>query len=142
MQDNSFSNGLNGFTSFISWPVMLENNSLGRGNRGLNRHSLGAGAIDYLRHLAVSRIFFDNVPHIQASWPTMGMNVAQLALLYGADDLGSTMMEENVVSSSGSDKSYATIDELRNTIISAGFEPMQRDSQYRIVNGNQQVQIH
>jgi len=142
MQDNSYSNGLNGFTSFISWPVMLENNSLGRGNRGLNRHSLGAGAIDYLRHLAVSRIFFDNVPHIQASWPTMGMNVAQLGLLYGADDLGSTMMEENVVSSSGSDKSYATIDELRNTIISAGFEPMQRDSQYRIVNGNQQVQIH
>lgn len=142
MQDNSTSSGLNGFTSFISWPVMLANNSLGRGNRGLNRHTLGAGSAEYLRHLAVSRIFFDNIAHIQASWPTMGMKIAQLALLSGADDLGSTMMEENVVSSSGAEKSEATIYELRSTIISAGFEPIQRDSQYRIVNSNPAVQFH
>ncbi|MBD60800.1 MAG: dehypoxanthine futalosine cyclase [Euryarchaeota archaeon] len=133
LQDSACSSGLPGFTSFISWPVMLENNSLGRGNRGHNRYSLGANSTEYLRHVAVSRLYLDNIDHIQASWPTMGMEVAQLALFAGADDAGSTMMEENVVSASGTTKTGASIDELRTMIVSAGFIPVQRDSEYNTI---------
>ena len=60
---------------------------------------LGTGSVEYLRHVAVSRLFFHNIDHIQASWTTMGLDIAEIALLAGADDAGSTMMEENVVSS-------------------------------------------
>jgi len=102
-----------GFTSFIAWPVQLENNSYGKRNRGRNRVELGAGPSEYLRHIAISRLFFDNISHIQASWPTMGLSIAQMALLGGADDAGSTMMEENVVSASGTDKIEASEVELR-----------------------------
>ena len=130
LQESSLSNGLAGFTSFVSWPVMLENNSLGSGNAGRNKFELGAGAVEYLRHVSVSRLFFHNIDHIQASWPTMGMDVAQIALLAGADDAGSTMMEENVVSASGSTKTNATELELQRMITSAGFVPVKRDSEY------------
>jgi 2-iminoacetate synthase ThiH len=109
---------------------MLENNSLGNGNAGRNKIELGTGAVEYLRHVSISRIFFHNIDHIQASWPTMGMDIAQIALLAGADDAGSTMMEENVVSSSGSTKTDATELELQRMIISAGFVPVKRDSEY------------
>ena len=112
---------------------MLENNSLGRGNQGTNRYTLGASAIEYLRHVAISRIYLDNILHIQASWPTMGMDVAQMALFAGADDAGSTMMEETVVSASGTSKTEATIEELETMIASAGFVPAQRDSEYNMV---------
>ncbi len=134
LQDEAKASGSPGFTSFISWPVMLENNTLGRGNRGSNRYTLGANAIEYLRHVAISRVYLDNILHIQASWPTMGMNVAQMALFAGADDAGSTMMEENVVSASGTSKTEASIDELRTMITSAGFVPVQRDSEYNMVS--------
>mgnify|MGYP001243660378 FL=1 len=130
MQDDAVSTGKTGFTSFVSWPVMLENNSLGSRNRGHNRIVLGAGPTEYLRHVAVSRLFFDNIGHIQASWPTMGLDVAQMALLAGADDAGSTMMEENVVSASGTMKTEATEKELQRTILRAGFRPRKRDSDY------------
>jgi len=130
LQERSLNNGLSGFTSFVSWPVMLENNSLGNGNAGRNKIELGTGAVEYLRHVSISRIFFHNIDHIQASWPTMGMDIAQIALLAGADDAGSTMMEENVVSSSGSTKTDATELELQRMIISAGFIPVKRDSEY------------
>ncbi|MCH2428127.1 MAG: CofH family radical SAM protein [Candidatus Thalassarchaeum sp.] len=133
LQEDSTNAGYPGFTSFISWPVMLENNSLGRGNQGTNRYTLGASAIEYLRHVAISRIYLDNILHIQASWPTMGMDVAQMALFAGADDAGSTMMEENVVSASGTSKTEATIEELETMIASAGFVPAQRDSEYNMV---------
>ena len=83
--------------------------------------------------MAVSRLYLDNIDHIQASWPTMGMEVAQLALFAGADDAGSTMMEENVVSASGTTKTGASIDELRTMIASAGFIPVQRDSEYNTI---------
>ncbi len=133
LQYTSNSRGLVGFTSFISWPVMLENNTLGKMNRGANLIELGAGSIEYLRHVAVSRIFLSNIPHIQASWPTMGLPVAQIALSAGADDIGSTMMEENVVSASGSTRTEATIGELTKTIIEAGYDPLKRDSDYNIL---------
>ena len=130
LQDYALKNYDNGFTSFIAWPVQLESNSFGRRNRGQNKHVLGAGPTEYIRHIAVSRLFFDNIASIQASWPTMGLGVAQMALLSGANDAGSTMMEENVVSASGTTKLSASEIELQNTIIRAGFIPVKRDSDY------------
>ena len=130
LQERSTLEHGHGFTSFIAWPVQLEVNSFGRRNRGQNKHVLGAGSSEYLRHVAVSRLFLDNVEHIQASWPTMGIHVAQMALLAGADDAGSTMMEENVVSASGTSKLDATEHELQSSILRAGFTPQRRDSDY------------
>ena len=130
LQDRSLAHGLIGFTSFIAWPVQLENNTFGKRNKGQNRIQLGAGAYEYLRHVAIARLFFDNITHIQASWPTMGMGIAQLALFAGADDAGSTMMEENVVSASGTTKTLAGEDELQRVISRAGFIPQKRDSDY------------
>ena len=133
-QEHSLSQWGNGFTSFIAWPVQLENNSYGRRNKGRNKFELGAGPSEYLRHIAISRLLLDNVEHIQASWPTMGMGVAQMALLGGADDAGSTMMEENVVSASGTDKLEASEDELQWAITRAGFKPRRRNSLYQLLD--------
>ncbi len=131
LQDSSLSRYNIGFTSFIAWPVQLESNTFGKRNRGSNKFTLGAGPTEYLRHVAISRLFLDSIEHIQASWPTMGVEIAQMALLCGADDAGSTMMEENVVSASGTSKISASEYELQNTIIRAGFTPQRRDSDYR-----------
>ena len=129
-QDEVHHGGHPGFTSFIAWPVQLETNTYGKRNRGQNRFERGAGSTEYLRHVAISRLFLDNVNHIQASWPTMGMGIAQMALLAGADDAGSTMMEENVVSASGTTKLSATEYELQLSITRAGFKPVRRNSDY------------
>ena len=134
LQDKSVAEYKNGFTSFIAWPVQLENNTYGKRNRGQNKFELGAGPSEYLRHIAISRLFFDNIDHIQASWPTMGLSVAQMALLGGADDAGSTMMEENVVSASGTEKMEASESELQNAILRAGFLPQRRNSRYDLLN--------
>ena len=81
---------------------------------------------------ALARLFLDNIPHIQASWVTQGPDIAQLSLLAGCDDLGSLMMEENVVSAAGT-SFRLNLDQLRGLIRSAGFEPVQRDFYYRPV---------
>ena len=130
LQDSSLAQYNIGFTSFIAWPVQLETNTFGKRNRGSNKFTLGAGPTEYLRHVAISRLFLDSIEHIQASWPTMGVEIAQMALLCGADDAGSTMMEENVVSASGTSKISASEFELQKTIIRAGFNPQRRDSDY------------
>ena len=130
LQDSSLTQYNIGFTSFIAWPVQLETNTFGKRNRGSNKFTLGAGPTEYLRHVAISRLFLDSIEHIQASWPTMGVEIAQMALLCGADDAGSTMMEENVVSASGTSKISASEFELQKTIIRAGFNPQRRDSDY------------
>ncbi|MBI98872.1 MAG: dehypoxanthine futalosine cyclase [Euryarchaeota archaeon] len=132
-QEEIRSLGLPGFTSFIAWPVQLETNTFGKRNRGQNRFERGAGSTEYLRHVAIARLFLDNVDHIQASWPTMGMGIAQMALLAGADDAGSTMMEENVVSASGTTKFSATEYELQLSIQRAGFIPKRRNSDYDLL---------
>lgn len=132
-QDEIRSKGLSGFTSFIAWPVQLESNTYGKRNRGRNRMERGAGSTEYLRHVAISRLFLDNVAHIQASWPTMGMGIAQMALLAGADDAGSTMMEENVVSASGTTKFSASEYELQLSIRRSGFLPIRRNSDYDLL---------
>ena len=133
LQDQALKNEWVGFTSFVAWPVQLETNVFGRRNHGQNKFELGAGPTEYLRHVAISRLFFDNISHIQGSWPTMGLDIAQMALLGGADDVGSTMMEENVVSASGTEKTCALETELQETVRRAGFEPIRRDSDYNLL---------
>jgi len=116
-----------GFTAFIPWTFQRENTALGR------RITEEPTGIDYLKMLAVSRLFLDNVEHIQASWLTQGLKLGQIALRFGADDMGSIMIEENVVSAAGA---HNTADEktLRQQITAAGFRPQQRDILYRHIN--------
>lgn len=91
-----------------------------------------ADAHDYLRMLAVARLYFDNIPNIQSSWVTMGPKIGQLALFYGANDMGSVMMEENVVSQAGTTYRLSE-DEIRRLIADAGWQPQQRDQYYQPV---------
>lgn len=128
LQDQTNADGNIGFTAFIAWTVQLENNAFGRSKR--SKRNKKVGPAEYLRHVAISRLFFDNIDHIQASWLTMGMDVAQLALFGGADDIGSTMMEENVVSAAGTTKVLCTEEELQYAITRAGFKAIRRDSDY------------
>ncbi|MCX6358886.1 MAG: dehypoxanthine futalosine cyclase [Armatimonadetes bacterium] len=114
-----------GFTAFIPWSFQPDGTELG-GSR--------ASAVDYLRTVAVSRLALDNVPHLQASWVTQGPRVAQIALGYGLDDFGSTMMEENVVSAAGC-RFTMPIEELERQIRAAGYEPIRRTTQYEPIFG-------
>lgn len=113
----------NGFTAFIPWTFQPSNTDLG-GN--------SVGSHEYLRTLAISRIFLDNIPNIQASWVTQGPKIGQVSLYFGANDLGSTMIEENVVAAAGVNFKMNE-SELRSTISEAGFAPRKRDTYYRIL---------
>lgn len=134
LQDRSRAKGLVGFNLFISWNLLFnENTSIGRSR---HRALYGVNATEYLRNLAVARIFLENIPHHQSSWPTLGPNIAQMGLHFGCDDIGSTMMEENVVSQAGAptkQKWSMSPEELRSYICSAGFKAAQRDSSFNIV---------
>ncbi len=116
-----------GFTAFIPWTFQRENTALGR---KITEEPTG---IDYLKMLAVSRIFFDNINHIQASWLTQGIRLGQTSLRFGADDMGSIMIEENVVSAAGANNE-ANEKDLRYQISEAGFIPQQRDILYNYIN--------
>lgn len=116
-----------GFTAFIPWTFQRENTALGR---KITEEPTG---IDYLQMLAVSRLFLDNVQHIQASWLTQGLKLGQTALRFGADDMGSIMIEENVVSAAGADNE-ANERDLRYQIREAGYTPQQRDILYNYVD--------
>ncbi len=116
-----------GFTAFIPWTFQRENTALGR---KITEEPTG---IDYLKMLSVSRIFLDNVQHIQSSWLTQGVRLGQTALRFGADDMGSIMIEENVVSAAGANNE-ANEKDLRYQISEAGFIPQQRDILYEYVN--------
>lgn len=113
-----------GFTAFIPWSFQPDGTDL----PGIER----ASAFDYLRTVAVSRLMLDNIPHLQASWVTQGPKVAQVALGYGLNDFGSTMMEENVVSSAGCAFTMP-IEEMERLILDAGYEPMRRTTQYHLL---------
>ncbi len=112
-----------GFTAFIPWSFQPDGTEL-QGER--------ASAFDYLRTVAVSRLMLDNIPHMQASWVTQGPKIAQIALHYGLNDFGSTMMEENVVSSAGCAFTMP-IEEMERLIRDAGYEPMRRTTQYQLL---------
>src|SRR5205085_11673394 len=116
-----------GFTAFIPWTFQRENTALGR---KIKEEPTG---IDYLKMVAVSRLFLDNVQHIQSSWLTQGLKLGQSALRFGADDMGSIMIEENVVSAAGAN-TCANEAELRYQIREAGFIPQQRDILYNYIN--------
>jgi len=113
-----------GFTAFIPWFFQREYTSLGRFIKE------EATAVEYLKMLALSRIYLDNILNIQASWVTPGLKVCQLGLRFGGNDVGSIMIEENVVSAAGTHH-QATEEDLRRLIRDAGFIPKQRDTLYR-----------
>ncbi|MCC7518750.1 MAG: dehypoxanthine futalosine cyclase [Verrucomicrobiae bacterium] len=114
----------NGFTAFICWTFQEENTRL---------RAEPAGAHAYLRTQALARIFLDNFDNVQASWVTQGAKIGQVALQYGANDFGSTMLEENVVSSAGASWRM-TLPEMRRLIADLGYAPRQRDNWYRLVD--------
>ncbi|MBC8243793.1 MAG: dehypoxanthine futalosine cyclase [Verrucomicrobia bacterium] len=113
-----------GFTAFIAWTFQAENTRL---------NAPEVGASEYLRMQAISRIFLDNIPNIQSSWVTQGLEVGQVALRYGANDLGSIMIEENVVSEAGTTFRMGVPD-MRRLIEGIGYEARQRDNWYRLVD--------
>jgi cyclic dehypoxanthinyl futalosine synthase len=132
LQDRSIAKGFEGFNAFISWP--LQHNQQTSMGRSRHAERYGASATEYLRHTAVSRLYLDRIPHHQASWPTLGADVAEIALQFGCDDIGSTMMEENVVSQAGAPTKQRwsmTAGELRQHIVNAGYEPRQRTSGFK-----------
>lgn len=94
---------------------------------------LPATGVEYLRILALSRLYLDNIPNIQASWVTQGLKMAQVALRFGANDFGSTMLEENVVAAAGV-KYQVPVNDIIAAIRCAGFSPVQRDMYYNIIN--------
>ena len=91
------------------------------------------GAHEYLRTQALSRIYLDNIPSVQSSWVTQGPDIGQVALKYGANDLGSIMIEENVVSAAGTTFHMGVAD-MQRLITDLGYKPHQRDNWYRLVN--------
>ncbi len=145
-----------GFTAFIHWPFQPAGTPLGRWPQPRVEGSLAAavaadeaagpndrnappegrylrlaGAHEYLKLLALARLYLDNIPNIQSSWVTMGPKIGQLALFFGANDMGSVMMEENVVSAAGTTYRLNE-DEIRRLITEAGWTPQRRDQYYRI----------
>jgi cyclic dehypoxanthinyl futalosine synthase len=138
------------YTAFIHWPFQRENTPLGRADEwdpsihGPFDHSTNddilrgrvvrmAGAQEYLKMLAIARLYLDNIRSLQSSWVTMGPKIGQLALFFGANDMGSVMMEENVVSAAGT--TYRLSErEICRLIRDSGWVPAQRDQYYRVLN--------
>jgi len=122
-QDRALSRSNGGhYTAFTAWPFQS-------GNTPWQDKIVEPTDTEYLRTIAIARIFLDNFPHIQSSWVTMGHKIGQMALHYGCDDMGSLMMEENVVSSAGTTHKVNR-KEMERMIEWAGFEPWQRDNVY------------
>jgi cyclic dehypoxanthinyl futalosine synthase len=114
-----------GFTAFICWTFQPEHSALA--------HLPPAGSHDYLRTQAVARLYLDNFKNIQSSWVTQGLKIGQLALLYGANDMGSLMIEENVVSAAGT-VHHLTLQEIRGAISELGYVPRQRNVFYELID--------
>jgi cyclic dehypoxanthinyl futalosine synthase len=114
-----------GFTAFICWTFQPEHTALA--------HLAPAGAFEYLRTQAIARLYLDNVANIQSSWVTQGPKVGQLALYHGANDMGSLMIEENVVASAGT-VYYLSLEEIKRAIREAGYVPRQRNVFYQYLD--------
>ena len=113
-----------GFTAFICWTMQP-------GHKMSDAPE--AGAFEYLRTQAIARLYLDNIPNIQSSWVTQGAKIGQVALFFGANDMGSLMIEENVVASAGT-VHYLTLDEIKRCIREAGWEPRQRNVRYELID--------
>jgi cyclic dehypoxanthinyl futalosine synthase len=113
-----------GFTAFIPWSFQPKNTALG--GRGWDE----ATSVEYLKVLAIARLYLDNIENVQASWVTQGLKVLEVGLHFGGNDVGSVMLEENVVKAAGT-SNCTTEEELRRIIRDAGFKPVQRDTLYR-----------
>jgi len=113
-----------GFTAFIPWSFQPKHTALG--GRGWDE----ATSVEYLKVLAIARLYLDNIENVQASWVTQGLKVLELGLHFGGNDVGSVMLEENVVRAAGT-SNCTTEEELRRIIRDAGFKPVQRDTLYR-----------
>ena len=114
-----------GFTAFICWTFQPENTAMA--------DTPTAGGFEYLRTQAIARLYLDNVANIQSSWVTQGPKIGQIALFFGANDMGSLMIEENVVSSAGT-VHHLTLDQIRNAIREAGYIPRQRNVFYQLID--------
>ena len=115
-----------GFTAFICWSFQPDNTEMS--------HIPPTGSFEYLKTQAVARLYLDNIPNIQSSWVTQGRDIGQLALLFGANDMGSLMLEENVVSAAGT-VHHLTLDQMRSAISELGWEPRRRNVFYELVDG-------
>lgn len=113
-----------GFTAFICWTFQSENTAL---------KAPMVGSMEYLRTLALARLYLDNFDNLQSSWVTQGPKIGQISLEYGANDFGSVMMEENVVSSAGAHFRLQK-EEIRTIVREAGYEPRLRDTRYRLLD--------
>ncbi len=122
VQDDSLAEGVESFTAFIPWTFQEENTAM-------DGKVETAGGYDYLRTLAIARLYLDNVPHVQGSWLTQGAKIGSVAMSFGADDLGSIMIEENVVAAAGSHNKMGEPAMLQ-LIRDAGFTPVKRGSVY------------
>lgn len=114
-----------GFTAFICWTFQPEHTDMA--------DTPPAGSFEYLKTQAVARLYLDNFPNIQSSWVTQGMEIGQLAMLFGANDMGSLMIEENVVAEAGT-VHYLSLQQIRDAIAELGFEPRQRNVFYELVD--------
>ena len=114
-----------GFTAFICWTFQPDNTDMA--------DIPPSGSFEYLKTQAVSRLYLDNVPNIQSSWVTQGLKIGQLAMLFGANDMGSLMIEENVVAEAGT-VHYLSLGQIREAIEELGYEPRQRDVFYNLVS--------
>lgn len=120
-----------GFTAFICWTFQPEHTDMA--------DVPPAGSHEYLKTQAVSRLYLDNVPNIQSSWVTQGLKIGQLAMLFGANDMGSLMIEENVVAEAGT-VHYLTLDQIREAIEELGYVPRQRDVHYRLFDEQREAE--
>ena len=126
-----------GFTAFICWTLQPPSSAIRE--RGADLSAIPpAGSFEYLRTQAIARLYLDNIPNIQSSWVTQGLKVGQLALLFGANDMGSLMIEENVVASAGT-VHYLTLEQIKNAIRELGYEPRQRNVFYEYVDNVSKV---
>jgi len=114
-----------GFTAFICWSFQPDNTEMS--------HIPASGSFEYLKTQAVARLYLDNIPNIQSSWVTQGRDIGQLALLFGANDMGSLMLEENVVSAAGT-VHHLTLDQMRSAISELGWEPRRRNVFYELLD--------
>jgi len=113
-----------GFTAFIGWTFQPDHTDLA--------HLPAAGAFEYLKTTAVARLYLDNFPNLQSSWVTQGLKIGQLALLYGCNDMGSLMIEENVVAEAGT-VHFLTLRQIRDAISELGYTPRQRNVYYQLL---------